>query len=152
MKKSNKMIAVIIAIMFIVMNTVEIMPVLAENNELTDEQKNAMAMMNFITVLTQEINTSKNSRMYMEEAYSRLIDNTNPTAVDSRTLNQMNGLLDRLSNNERAKIQEQDKKNKSILTYKSKLYFSLYLFTISSTARFNASYSSSAERPYSLFI
>ena len=66
----------------------------AENAALTDEQANAIAMLNYITVLTQDINASKNSRLYMEEAYSTLINNTYPNAVDSRTLSQLTGLLD----------------------------------------------------------
>lgn len=70
----------------------------AEEPELTIEQQNALAMLNYITVLTQEINASKNSRVYMEEAYSTLINNTYPNAVDSRTLNQMTGLLDTMEN------------------------------------------------------
>ena len=48
----------------------------AENAALTDEQANAIAMLSYITVLTQDINASKNSRLYMEEAYSSLINNT----------------------------------------------------------------------------
>lgn len=72
--------------------------VYAEEPELTTEQLNALAMLNYITVLTQEINASKNSRVYMEEAYSTLINNTYPNAVDSRTLNQMTGLLDTMEN------------------------------------------------------
>ena len=66
----------------------------AENVSLTEEQANAIAMLNYITVLTQDINASKNSRLYMEEAYSSLINNTYPNAVDSRTLSQLTGLLD----------------------------------------------------------
>lgn len=66
----------------------------AENAALTDEQANAIAMLSYITVLTQDINASKNSRLYMEEAYSSLINNTYPNAVDSRTLSQLTGLLD----------------------------------------------------------
>ena len=66
----------------------------AENVSLTDEQANAIAMLNYITVLTQDINASKNSRLYMEEAYSSLINNTYPNAVDNRTLSQLAGLLD----------------------------------------------------------
>lgn len=65
-----------------------------ESAALSDEQRNAIAMLNYITVLTQEINASKNSRLYMEEAYSGLINNTYPNAVDSRTLSQLNQLLD----------------------------------------------------------
>ena len=66
----------------------------AEDIELTERQRNAIAMVNFITVLTQEINASKNSRLYMEEAYSSLINNTYPNAVDSRTQSQLTALLD----------------------------------------------------------
>ena len=66
----------------------------AESAALTDEQANAIAMLNYITVLTQDINASKNSRLYMEEAYSSLVNNTYPNAVDSRTLSQLTGLLD----------------------------------------------------------
>lgn len=67
---------------------------LAEHAALSGEQVNVIAMLNYITVLTQDINASKNSRLYMEEAYSSLINNTYPNAVDSRTLSQLTGLLD----------------------------------------------------------
>lgn len=66
----------------------------AESSSFTNEQKNAIAMLNYLTVLTQETNASKNSRMFMEHAYASLINNTYPNAVDSRTLSQMIGLLD----------------------------------------------------------
>lgn len=73
-------------------------PAFGEGTELTSEQDNAIAMLNHITVLTQDINASKNSRVYMEEAYSSLINNTYPNAVDSRTLGQLTGLLDTMEN------------------------------------------------------
>ena len=66
----------------------------AEADTLTAEQRNAIAMLNHLTVLTQETNASKNSRLFMEQAYSSLINNTYPNSVDNRTLNQMTGLLD----------------------------------------------------------
>ena len=66
----------------------------AESAALTDEQRNAIAMLNYMTVLTQETNAAKNSRIFMEQAYSSLVNNTYPNAVDSRTLSQMTGLLD----------------------------------------------------------
>ena len=71
---------------------------LAETVQLTNEQRNAIAMLNHITVLTQDINASKNSRLYMEEAYSELINNTYPSAVDTQTLRQLTGLLDTMEN------------------------------------------------------
>ena len=66
----------------------------AENAALTDGQANAIAMLNYITVLTQDVNASKNSRLSMEAAYSSLINNTYPNAVDNRTLSQLTSLLD----------------------------------------------------------
>ncbi len=66
----------------------------AERADLTNEQANAIAMLNYIAVLTQDINASRNSRLAMEQAYSSLINNTNPNAVDGRTLSQLTGLLD----------------------------------------------------------
>ena len=65
----------------------------AEPSALTDEQRNAVAMLNYLTVLTWETNTSTNSRVFMEQAYSRLVNNTYPNAVDRQTLSQMTGLL-----------------------------------------------------------
>ncbi len=66
----------------------------AESVALNAEQANAIAMLNYITVLTQDVNASKNSRLSMEAAYSSLINNTYPNAVDDRTLSQLTSLLD----------------------------------------------------------
>ena len=70
----------------------------AKGTTLTAEQRNAIAMLNYMTVLTQETNAAKNSRMFLEQAYASLINNTYPNAVDSRTLSQMTGLLDTMEN------------------------------------------------------
>lgn len=66
----------------------------SQTSILSKEQRNAIAMLNYITVLTKEINDSKNSRMYLEQAYSSLINNTYPNSIDNRTLSQLTGLLD----------------------------------------------------------
>lgn len=66
----------------------------AESAALNAEQANAIAMLNYITVLTQDVNASKNSRLSMEAAYSSLINNIYPNAVDDRTLSQLTSLLD----------------------------------------------------------
>ena len=63
-------------------------------DDLDSSQKNAIAMLNYIAVLTQEINSSRNSRLHMEDAYSGLVNNMNPNAVDNRTLEKVNSLLD----------------------------------------------------------
>lgn len=66
--------------------------------DLTDTQYNSMNMLNHLTVLTQEINSSKNSRLYLEQAYSSIVNNYNPNAIDDRTLGELNALLDTLEN------------------------------------------------------
>lgn len=40
-------------------------------------------MLNYLAALAQSINESDNSRLYLEEAYSSLINNTTPKAVDN---------------------------------------------------------------------
>lgn len=59
-------------------------------------QLNSINMLNYLVVLTQEINASKNSRLYLENAYSTLLNNTSPEVVDNRTLVEINYLLDTL--------------------------------------------------------
>ena len=68
----------------------------SDGEELTDEQKKSISMLNYLAVLTQEINESKNSRLYLENAYTSLIGNTHPNAVDYRTQKQLTELLDTL--------------------------------------------------------
>lgn len=98
MYNSRKRILGTILVCSLALSSAFTFPTLGEGAELSSEQSNAIAMLNHMTVLTQEINASKNSRVYMEEAYSSLINNTYPNAVDSRTLGQMTGLLDTMEN------------------------------------------------------
>lgn len=62
--------------------------------DVTNEQLTALSMLNHLTVLTQETNDSRNSRLFMEKAYSDLVNNTYPNSVDSRTLSRLTRLLD----------------------------------------------------------
>lgn len=61
---------------------------------LTTEQKNSIAMLNYLATLTQQINASRNSRMFLEEAYASLINNTNPEKVNELTESHLCSLLD----------------------------------------------------------
>ena len=63
-------------------------------DDVTTEQFTALSMLNHLTVLTQETNDSRNSRLFMEKAYSDLVNNTYPNSVDSRTLGRLTRLLD----------------------------------------------------------
>lgn len=62
---------------------------------ISEQQNNAVNMLNYIRVLAYEAATS-NSRIYLEELYSALHNNTNPDAVDSQTLDEVLSLLDTL--------------------------------------------------------
>lgn len=70
--------------------------VIAEDS--TQEEITALAMLNHLTVLSQETNDSKNSRLFMEQAYSELINNTYPNSVDTRTLSRLTRLTDTMEN------------------------------------------------------
>lgn len=63
-----------------------------ENEEF--KKKNSIAWLNYLACLSQEINSSKYSRMYLEEAYSSLIRNTNPENVNERTESHLASMLD----------------------------------------------------------
>ena len=66
---------------------------------LEPDQQNSINMLNYLTVLSQEINSSANSRVFLENAYSSLINNTYPNAVDETTHAQLLDLLDIIEKN-----------------------------------------------------
>lgn len=64
---------------------------------LSQSQLNSINMLNYLVVLTRQINTSKGSRLYLESAYSQLLNNTNPEVVDFRTEREYANILDTLN-------------------------------------------------------
>ena len=67
-----------------------------EAEKLTPQQRNAINMLNYLRALAQEIRASSNSRLFLEECYSTLLNNTHPNAVDQATLDEVMSLLDTL--------------------------------------------------------
>lgn len=63
-----------------------------KEEQLTDSQRNAINMLNYITVLTQQINKSKGSRIYLNSVQSSLLNNMSNNAVDSTSQRQINNL------------------------------------------------------------
>ena len=51
-------------------------------------------MMNYLEVLTQEIDSAGTNQLYLEEIYSSLVSNTYPNAVDEKTQEYLTNLLD----------------------------------------------------------
>ena len=90
----TRLICLVLALMMVV----TCLSAVAEEDKTTTEQMTALAMLNHLTVLTQETNDSRNSRLFMEQAYSELINNTYPNSVDSRTLSRLTRLLDTMEN------------------------------------------------------
>lgn len=57
------------------------------------KQLNSIAMLNYLTYLLQEINDSKNNRVFLEEAYSNILNKLNPEIIDQKTQDYLNRLL-----------------------------------------------------------
>ncbi|MBR4458334.1 MAG: hypothetical protein IKS31_05185 [Clostridia bacterium] len=53
--------------------------------ELTEVQRNSVTMLNWLACLTQEISASSASRLYLEEVYSLIVNETYPNAIDGTT-------------------------------------------------------------------
>jgi len=69
-----------------------------ENNlTLTEKQTSAISMLNYITVLSQEINSSSNSKLYLDNAYSAIVNNINPNAVDNDSMSEIRTLLNTIN-------------------------------------------------------
>lgn len=64
------------------------------SEDLTSVQENSIAWLNYLAMISQEINSSQNSKMYLEEAYAALINNTNPANVNELTESHLVSLLD----------------------------------------------------------
>lgn len=66
--------------------------------QMTDIQLNSICMLNYLAGITQEINATKNSRLYLEDVYSILLNNMNPNTVDEKTQDQLIFLMETLNN------------------------------------------------------
>lgn len=64
-----------------------------EKLSMTEKQLSAISMLNYLTVLSQEINSSSNSKLYLDNAYSSIVNNINPNAVDNDSMSQIRKLL-----------------------------------------------------------
>ncbi|WP_295068759.1 hypothetical protein [Ruminococcus sp.] len=75
-------------------STSNIVTTTTKPEKLTNVQENSIAWLNYLAMLSQEINSSQNSKMYLEEAYAALINNTNPANVNELTESHLVSLLD----------------------------------------------------------
>lgn len=74
---------------------------------LDEQQLNSIYMLNYLTFLSTRISSSDNSKVLLEETYSSLINNTYPNAVDKRTKEELENLLDILQQFQMTKTQRE---------------------------------------------
>lgn len=94
------------------------LPIVNPGDELNEQQKNSIAMLNYLAMLSQEINSSKNSRLFMEEAYASIINNIKPDKINEGTEARLSSLLDiieryRMINVKRERLQYLYEKNQA---------------------------------------
>lgn len=65
-----------------------------DSEDLTITQRNCINMLNYMTVLTQQINESKSNQLFLESAYSSLVNDIYPNSVDLKTQTQITSLMD----------------------------------------------------------
>ena len=65
---------------------------------LSDTQRNSVGVLNYLAYLTKEIESQKSNRLYLEDAYSSLYNNTYMNAIDEVTLGQVKSMLTALYN------------------------------------------------------
>ena len=69
----------------------------AEGDGLTPTQRNNINMLNYMTVLAQEVNESKGNQLFLESAYSSLVNDIYPNSVDQETQAQITRLMDTIN-------------------------------------------------------
>ena len=65
--------------------------------QLSQKQENSIAMLNYLAMISQEIESAKdthNSRLLLEEVYASLLNNTSPDKLDEKSQRYISELLD----------------------------------------------------------
>ena len=60
--------------------------------DMNDEQKNAIAMLNYLALTTEEIYIAKNNRLQLEDTYTALLNEINPGSIDEITQDHLNNV------------------------------------------------------------
>lgn len=66
----------------------------AEEEKKLDEQRNSFSMMYYLAITAEEIRTSKDNRLILEDIYTSLLNDINPGAVDEITQSHLRNLRD----------------------------------------------------------
>ena len=73
--------------------TTEANPDIQTVMEVSEQQRNSVEMLFYLNMVSQKIESSKNNRIYLEEVYSSLLNDTNPAAVDKKTQDHLQTIL-----------------------------------------------------------
>lgn len=65
-----------------------------EEEKLKKEQLNSFSMMYYLAITAEEIRTSKNNRLILEDIYTALLNDINPGSIDEITQNHLRSLRD----------------------------------------------------------
>lgn len=68
--------------------------VLSEEEKKSVEQRNSFSMMYYLAITAEEIRTSKDNRLILEDIYTSLLNDINPGAVDEITQDHLKNLRD----------------------------------------------------------
>ncbi len=74
---------------------------------LTDTQRNSINMLNWLTYLSRQINAESNNRLYIEEIYSLVVDETDPEMVDEDTQERLRGIRQALNRYRMASVKRE---------------------------------------------
>lgn len=69
-----------------------------EEYDLTLTQRNSINMLNYMSTLTQKINAASGNQLLLESAYTSLVNDIYPNAVDTKTQSQITSLMDTIEN------------------------------------------------------
>lgn len=61
--------------------------------EMDEVQKNSVEMLNYLTVLAEEVHQSANSKLFLENVTDSLLNDLYPNAIDKRTQNYISNML-----------------------------------------------------------
>ncbi len=90
----------------------------SDNSNLTAQQKNSIAMLYYLSIVSEEIRASSNNRLLLEDMYNSLLNDLNPGAVDEITQEHLQDLRDNIQDYmniivKRERIQYIHNKNKA---------------------------------------
>ena len=65
-----------------------------ETKEQAEKEKNSFSMMYYLAITAEEIRTSKDNRLILDDIYTALLNDINPGAIDEITQDYLNNLRD----------------------------------------------------------